>query len=81
MTVAVGLSRSLSATITTLTPHVQRQADTIVIMVPQIYEEDPVHPSTFLCTNIVALASIVLSKRGSRRPACLHGSIQPTRIS
>jgi hypothetical protein len=36
VTVAVGLSRSLSATIITLTPHLQRQADTIVITVPQI---------------------------------------------
>jgi hypothetical protein len=36
VTVAVGLSRSLSATIITLTPHLQRHADTIVITVPQI---------------------------------------------
>src|SRR5262245_7773201 len=35
-TVAVGVSRSLSATIITLTPHLRRQVDTIVITLPGI---------------------------------------------
>src|SRR5262249_7915881 len=36
VTVVVGLSKSLSATIITLTPHLQRQVDIVVITVAQI---------------------------------------------
>ena len=72
VTVAVGLSRSLSATIITLTPHLQRQVVTIVITVAQILRGGH-STSKHFPSNIVVLTS---NCRGEERlPAGINHAI------
>src|SRR5262249_52585708 len=73
--VAVGLSRSFSATIITLTPHLQRQVDTIVITVPQILrgghrtsKHFPKHQCPAARTNSTVKAYLVQRQRSSDMP-------------
>src|SRR5262249_43472656 len=67
VTVAVDLSRSLSATIVALTPHLQCQVATTVITVPQILRRGHNSSKHFPSTNVVP--RLVVSGKGQNGAA------------